>query len=708
MCYNFPLYPSRSSIQADGSHRFIHISDTEISQIDGNQQWVENIRDYAANEHIAFVMHTGDICYEAGLKSHIKLLNTSMMEDTQVFYAIGNHDLVKGAYGEELFEQLYGPTFYSFDVGNVHYQVTPMLHGDTPPDYTKEDVYRWMKNDLAHVGKGKSIMVFNHSLPEDTVSFKYGQSNKEQIDLPAMGLKVWLYGHWHVNHIHKHQKTGVYTICSSTPACGGIDHAPSAFRVITVNSKHGLTSAFRYSYMAPYVQVTSLSDNHAPVLPSGNTPLSVNAYSTIAPTKSVEYWCEYAGKRISVPRPLQQQTDFNWYTEMDIPDKWKGRELTVVVKALFSNGESKVSRRPFAHRQTTTDHAASPQLRWVQNMGASVYMSAPVVYQGNVFAASVDDNESGKASITCIDALAGSIRWRYPVRGSIRGNIAAANGRIFAQDVHGQLYAIHTNTGKLAWTKDLGIGTLPPLNDGLTANDSVVYAGTGLSLCASNTTTGEVLWRNKAWNRGEGCVASLFLEENILIGHAHWKGLYANDATTGELLWENKDEELRYRSASVAIFGGNLYLLSSHSLFILNAKTGSIIVRKKLGYSVDVNSTPLVTDTEIIFGTASKGIVALDRQTLEEKWNYQTKPALIYTVPYSTPPSATVETSPVRMGNTVLTGGSDGTLYALHRQSGHLIWKFHVGVPIFASVAVSGQNFYLADFAGNVYGFTWP
>lgn len=26
------------------------------------------------------------------------------MEDTQVFYGIGNHDLVKGTYGEELFE----------------------------------------------------------------------------------------------------------------------------------------------------------------------------------------------------------------------------------------------------------------------------------------------------------------------------------------------------------------------------------------------------------------------------------------------------------------------------------------------------------------------------------------------------------------------------------------------------------------------------
>ena len=24
-----------------------------------------------------------------------------------------------------------------------------------------------------------------------------------------MGLKAWLYGHWHVNHVHKHKVTGV-------------------------------------------------------------------------------------------------------------------------------------------------------------------------------------------------------------------------------------------------------------------------------------------------------------------------------------------------------------------------------------------------------------------------------------------------------------------------------------------------------------------
>ena len=81
-----------------------------------------------------------------------------------VFYCIGNHDLVKGKSGEELYEDIYGPVYYSFDVGNVHYIVTLMLGGDYRPGYTKENVYWWLKNDLAQIPSGKPIIVFNHDL----------------------------------------------------------------------------------------------------------------------------------------------------------------------------------------------------------------------------------------------------------------------------------------------------------------------------------------------------------------------------------------------------------------------------------------------------------------------------------------------------------------------------------------------------------------
>lgn len=109
--YDFGLIPYEAGISSQGTHRFIQVTDSEIFNTSNNEAWVDDIRKYAHNEQVAFVVHTGDICYEKGLQEHIQLMNTANM-DVPVYYCIGNHDLVKGKYGEELFEK-YGSAGFS-------------------------------------------------------------------------------------------------------------------------------------------------------------------------------------------------------------------------------------------------------------------------------------------------------------------------------------------------------------------------------------------------------------------------------------------------------------------------------------------------------------------------------------------------------------------------------------------------------------------
>lgn len=231
-----------NKIDKKANHSFIHLADTEIFNTENHEDWIGNIKNYAATENAAFIMHTGDLCYENGLREHIKLMNTENM-DCPVFYGIGNHDLVKGDYGEQLYESIYGPVFYSFDVGNVHYVMTPMLSGDYKPSYTKQDVYKWLKNDLALVEKGKSVIVFSHDLLTNTDQFKYGNET-EYVNLNDHNLKAWIYGHWHNNIVKK--QGDVYTICTSTPDKGGIDHSAANFRVIKVDGKGEIKSHLQY------------------------------------------------------------------------------------------------------------------------------------------------------------------------------------------------------------------------------------------------------------------------------------------------------------------------------------------------------------------------------------------------------------------------------------------------------------------------------
>lgn len=724
--YQFGLQPYSGRIAKDGSHKFVHIADTEIFNTQNHEDWVNNVRDYVKNEDAAFIIHTGDICYENGLKSHIKLMNTANM-DCPMFYCIGNHDLVKGKYGEELFENIYGPVFYSFEVGNVHYIVTPMLGGDHAPSYKMADVYRWMKNDLAFVPKEKAVMVFNHDLLTYDDRFIYGKNEKEPINLNEHNLKAWIYGHWHINYMKK--QGDVYSISTATLDKGGIDHSTSAFRVLHVDGKGDFSSELRYTYIDKHIRIASLADGQMPVWQGGVLPLSVNVYSSVSPVKEVAYTCLVNNKPVAKGKKLKQQTDWNWYAGISRLPAKKGDVVTVRAIATFGNGETARAETSFTYqpqKQATVrfgndwdnllgnaQHTGVAQaalnmpltLAWTKNVGANLYMTSPLIYKGNVYVASVDEDLQGKGAVFALNGQTGDILWRYPVRNSIKNTIAIDGGLVYAQDAQGYLYAVDAATGKLVWEKKLNVNGLPALIEGLVAENGVVYAGTGKGLCASNGATGETLWTNTGWGQGEGTTSTNSLNRNILVSGVQWSALYANDAATGKFLWKATKDGLRNRGASPAFHGDLLYLISDASVFIMNAADGKIIVRKPMPFSVDVTSTPLLTDKEIIFGSAKDGLVALDNETLEPKWNFKTEDALVYTSPYSRKASSTIETSPILAGNTVFVGASDGRIYGIDKETGKAAWQYATGAPVFGSVAASGNALVATDFAGNVYVF---
>ena len=636
--YDFGLMPYSGRIRKDGSHKYIHIADTEIFNTENHEDWVNNVRDYARNEQAAFIIHTGDICYEKGLKAHIKLMNMENM-DCPVFYCIGNHDLVKGKYGEELFESIYGPVYYSFDAGNVHYIVTPMPGGDHAPGYTADDVCRWLKNDLAHIRPGTPVVVFNHDLLTYEDAFIFKSKNAGSINLNEHNLKAWVYGHWHINYMKK--QGDVYSVCTSSLDKGGIDHSTTAFRVMHVDSKGDFTSELRYTYLDKNICIAS----PAGVMASGVLPVAVNVYSSVSPVKEVLY--TPASGPLNLPL----------------------------------------------------------QLAWTHNVGANLYMTSPLIHKGKIIVASVDEDLKGAGHVYALNGKDGSTLWSYPVRNSIKNSIAIDGDIVFAQDAQGFLYAIDTETGKLCWEKQLPVNGLPALIDGLVADEGMVYAGTGKGLCAFEARTGKQLWRNEGWGQGEGTTSTLTLGNGLLIGSAQWNALYGNDAQTGEKLWVASDNGLRNRGASPAMHGALLYLISDKSFFILEAATGKVIVRKPLPYNVDVTSTPLLTDKEIIFGSAQKGLIALDSETLEEKWTCPVGDALVYTCPYSRQSSATIETSAVWAGDIVYVAASDGTVYGINKENGKVVWKHATGAPVFGSVALSGNALVVSDFGGNVYLF---
>lgn len=237
--YDFTL--EGSDIAAGSAHSFLQISDTEIGE-DGVGEWLDYVKELADEQKPAFLIHTGDICYEPGLKRHLSDMNTDNM-GLPVRYIIGNHDYVDGKYGEQLFESIYGPVWYSFEVGNVHYVVTPFqTGGDYSSGYKDDDRWRWLENDLANTSEDMKIIIFNHNKPvsEDyVIAF-----DRKELDLKEHELIAWVFGHYHYNYVRS--SDGVLEICTARPDCGGIDESPSSSRIISVDETGEVSTELYY------------------------------------------------------------------------------------------------------------------------------------------------------------------------------------------------------------------------------------------------------------------------------------------------------------------------------------------------------------------------------------------------------------------------------------------------------------------------------
>lgn len=726
--YDFSLNEWSSRIAADGAHRFIQLTDTEIFNTTDQERWAENVRDYAYNEDVAFLIHTGDICYESGLKNHIHLMNSNNM-GLPVYYMVGNHDLVKGEYGEQLFESIYGPSWYSFDYGNVHYIVTPMAGGDHKPGYTQSDIYEWLHNDLALIDQNKPVIFFNHDLISNTEHFIYKKDVKSLVDLSDYNLKAYLYGHWHINYVRMQGKTK--TICTSTLDKGGIDHSTNAFRVVDVAGSGDVSTQLRYTYVNQSVQISSVV-NHRPALSqSGELNFVVNAYHSVSPVKSVSLSIVNNNGENIGNQSLNPKSDWSRTGEISLPKQFAGHQLFAEATVFLKNGEVVKCRRGFvydsdrsitlntdkswpallggaSHVGIVSDQISAPfALNWVANVGANLFMSSPVVDAQTVFVASVDEDLNGKAGVFALDIADGHQKWFFASRNSIKNSIALDGGRVLAQDADGWLYALDATSGRLAWEVKMPINGLPALVDGLTATGGVVYAGSGKGFGAWEVATGRNLWLNSGWRQGEGTTSTASVGAGVVLSGSQWGGLHANDIKNGKHLWTLTNDGLSNRGSTPAIIDGVAWLISSQSLFNIDVVTGKVLMKHQLPFSVDVTSTPLVTSDLVVFGTVDDGLVALNRQTMQQKWRVKTLPALIYTAPYTRFPAATIETSPVMMGSHIVFGASDGVVYVVDAQSGKVVWNHNVGAPVLSTVATSGNALFVTDFGGNVYALTF-
>ena len=243
LVYDFYISPYSSIKKNDAL--FLHFSDTEIF-IDGasTDQWIDFVKDVKNEFEPDFIIHTGDICRRRGLEAHHYAMNSDNM-GIPVRYTLGNHDYVDDRYGEYTFERLYGPIWYSFDLGKVHFVVLPISEGEVKGLYSKDEMLIWLKNDLEAMDKSKRPIFLCHEPCKDFEEKCVILGKEEKIDLKEYDVLAWVFGHLHVDYVY--ESDGRFHIGTGRPDFGGIDGTPAGCRYIKIDEHKKLSTKVKYN-----------------------------------------------------------------------------------------------------------------------------------------------------------------------------------------------------------------------------------------------------------------------------------------------------------------------------------------------------------------------------------------------------------------------------------------------------------------------------
>ena len=220
-------------------------------------------------------------------------------------------------------------------------------------------------------------------------------------------------------------------IVTSPANKGGVDHSPSAFRVVEVDEKGGVSSKGVYSYASMNLALVSPSSQ---VYSPGSVYISANAYNATAHVEKVAYTV-LKGRKVISKGTLERVTDWNYARNVKLKTV-RGDQYTVEV-TVFANA------------------------------GGNIFMASPIVADGTVFTATVDNDMDGRSAVVALDARTGAEKWRYSTANSVKNTIVYSSGKVFAVDAEGTVYALDADTGGLVWKKKLEVGYLPAICEGL-------------------------------------------------------------------------------------------------------------------------------------------------------------------------------------------------------------------------------------------------
>jgi len=194
----------------------------------GYQDGIIEIAEIANLERPDFVFHCGDLTPFGQPAQYDEVVSALEIFIDPVYTTAGNHDIKEG--GGERYQQHFGSSTYSFDIGSTHFTVF-----NTSTNDVSENEMIWLDNDLSQ-SDAEFKFVFTHIPPFDPrTGFEHAMLNETNVErlmtlFEAQDVNTVFAGHIHM--FNKSVRNGVqYVITGGAGASlyaseedGGIHH----------------------------------------------------------------------------------------------------------------------------------------------------------------------------------------------------------------------------------------------------------------------------------------------------------------------------------------------------------------------------------------------------------------------------------------------------------------------------------------------------
>ena len=588
--------------------RFAHLTDLHLSPNNPNptEDLLRSVAQINATEGIDFVLVTGDITEEGDRASMEKAKSCLDLLKVKYYVALGNHETKWSDSGCTAFGEIFGSERFEFEhkgflfLGFNSGPLMRMAYGHVVP----QDI-RWMTERMEQAGKDKPVMLVTHyPMKDGDVDNWYEVTDAVR----PYNIRLFIGGHYHANRNERYDGIPGILMRSNLrdkdgkQGYGIYEVTSDSIKVFTQRIGEPAKQWASFSLTEQYYDRQGKAEKYP--------DFSVNQeYS-----KAKEQWMVQTGVGIYCSPAVEKDKvfvgdDLGCLTAYALKN---GKKLWSFASGKRIVGTPAVSEGIVvfgsADRNIYGLNAADGSLRWKVEAAEPV-LGAVTIHEGIAYVGASDK------TFRAIDIQTGKVVWSYnQVKGYIETKPLVVDDKVIFSAWDNTLYALEKATGKEVWKWTGGLTRMhfsPAAVWPVASNGKVFIADPQRAMTAVNLQNGETVWRTFRSQVRETIglsedgerVYSKTMNDSIVC--------YSTLTDTPEQVWASNVGFGYEHAPSMPLEKDGVVYGSTKEglLFALEAKTGKIIWKHKIGNSL-INTVLPLNGREVLF-TATSGEVGI-------------------------------------------------------------------------------------------------